>query len=275
MTWRKIAKSCLVLTTLAALALAAEYPLGTRQDEARKKYAGGLSPIAAAKRVITQEETELVDAVILSREQYRRNLANLKGFYDRIGYFDGLRRVENESEDLERARKHSYIFWEEILPKLSASIPNPTADKLLQEGDTLRKNVSPFNREWRLYKARENYRTILQKYPNSTAVDSAAFGLGEIYAGSAVGEYKRGVFFYDLCYLSNQKTKHEALFRAAQVLDEDLTDYPKAAEYYWLTIKHGQTKLARHRASMRLQSLQKLGFGTEFKAKKESEVKEK
>lgn len=270
MTWRRIAKSCVVLVALGALVLAAEYPLGTRQDEARKKYAGKLPPIMAAKRVITKEEAKLADAVILAREQYKRSLASLREFYAGKAYFDGLRRVEAEIEHLNRARKYHYILWEELLPTLSATTPDPAADKLLKEADALRKSLNPFNREWRLWQAREKYRAILQKHPNSTAVDSAAFGLGEVYSCGAVGEYKRALTFYDLCYLSNPNTKHEPLFRAAQVLDEDRVEYGKAAEYYWLTIKHGRSKLVRHRASMRLKSLQKMGFGTEFKKEEET-----
>ena len=107
--------------------------------------------------------------------------------------------------------------------------------------------------------------------PNSTAVDSAAFGLGEIYSSGSVDEYRRAVVFYELAYLSNKDIKHEALYHAAKVCDDDLAAYEDAARYYWLASHKGISAITRQKAAMRLKQLQKKGYGRAYAEKENPE----
>jgi hypothetical protein len=88
--------------------------------------------------------------------------------------------------------------------------------------------------------------------------------MAEIYSSSRVGEPARAVKLYWLAYLSNPATPHEAAYRAAQVCDNDLSEYEHAAYYYWLAAKRGNSFLTRKQAAFRLGQLQKKGFGTGY-----------
>ena len=162
------------------------------------------------------------------------------------------------------ARQFEFVYWEDRLPELSAKTDVPEAAQLLIEADAARTAVNPFGRGDRYKDAAAKYQQILMKYPNSTAVDSAAFGLGEIYSSRIVGEPARAVKLYKLAYLANPNTAHDAAYRAAQVCDGDLSEYEHAAYYYWLAAKTGKSYLTRKQAAFRLGQLQKKGFGASY-----------
>ena len=257
---------CGMILALAfsAVVYAGVCPLCLQQIPDGEKYCERHKAELLAQRISSQEEKQLVDALVEARETYHQQLKALKVFYEERGNADGLHRVSAELDDAKDARKFAYQNWEDSLPELSATEPSPEADALLAEADKLRKSFNPFNRGSRLKSAAEKYQQILIDHPNSTAVDSAAFGLGEVYSSGAVGEYERAVKFYELAYLANPKTPHDTLYRAAQVCDSDLADYECAARFYWLA--HGVSGVTKTRifASRRLRQLQKAGFGTSY-----------
>ena len=195
-------------------------------------------------------------------------------FYEERGDADGLRRVQEELQDLDSARKLVHQNWEETLPELSATTPTAQADKLLVEADALRKKWNPLKRGENHRAAALKYKELLQKYPDSTAVDSAAFGLGEIHSGGSLKDYERAVNFFELAYLANENTAHEALYRAAQVCDGDRADYENAARFYWLASQKGVGAITRQKAAMRLKALQKRGYGAAYAPAEETASEE-
>ena len=79
-----------------------------------------------------------------------------------------------------------------------------------------------------------------------------------------MGEPARAVKLYKLAYLANPGAPNDAVYRAAQVCDNDLSEYEHAAHYYWLAAKQGKSLLTRKQAAFRLGQLQKKDFGTSY-----------
>jgi hypothetical protein len=243
---------------------AAVCPLCLQEIPDGEKYCSRCKVEMLAQTLVVGEEQKLADAVMRARADYEAKLAALEKYYDSRGNAERLIQVRKEVKDEAEARHFAYVYWEDRLPELSATTEVPEAARLLKEADATRTAVNPFNRGDRYKAAAVEYQQILIKYPNSTAVDSAAFGLGEIYSSSIVGEPARAVKLYKLAYLANPNGPHDAIYRAAQVCDGDLSEYEHAAYYYWLAAKRSKSWLTRKQAAFRLGQLQKKDFGTSY-----------
>jgi len=263
MTRRMGVGGLLLTMALVATAWAGVCPLCLKQIPEGQKYCERHQKEILAARATAREEVQRVEAVNAARAEYRARLEELRDFYEERGDALALRRVEKELGRLAQGERFP-ARWEDTLPELSASQDDPEANRLLAEADELRKGLNPFSRARRFREAAARYQTILMEHPNSTAVDDAAYGLGEIYSSGAVREYRRAVRLYELCYRSNPETPHDALFRAAQVCDGDLADYERAAHFYWLAYRTSKSGLTRKRAKFRLGQLQKKGFGKDY-----------
>ncbi len=217
-----------------------------------------------AKVNAAAEEKKLMAELVQARKDYLARLEKLRVFYSDRGNADCLRRVQKEAADFGRIEPFSPALWETQLPDLSAVENSAEANQLLAEGNELRGGSNPFTRSSRYAAAAAKYRQVLENHPKSTATSSAAWGLGEIYSSSSYKEYARAVRFYDMCYVINPETEHDALYRAAQVTESELHDYETAARYYWLAAKMGRNPLVREHAATRLRGLQKNGFGAAF-----------
>ena len=217
-----------------------------------------------ARKLTSDTQANKVAAVHEAREAYRKALEDLRDSFEEQGNAEGLRRAKAELEDLENSRHFTYQYWEDKLPELSAEEPNEKAQELLIEADDLRTAFNPFNRGDRYRKVAELYRQILQEYPRSQAVEGAAYGLGNIYSSASVGEYKRAVRFFELCYLAKPNSKLDPLYAAAEVLCHDLADYQNAARYYYVSSKLSPDEDIREDSLERLEELQEDGYGRSF-----------
>jgi len=255
---------------IGAAAWAGVDPLTLEQIPEGQKYSQRTLAELQAKRMNTREEGEKVGAVMQTRAAYLTTLEALKVFYVERGNAEGLRKVSAEIEDLRKARQFVSMNWEETLGELTTTRQTAEADKVLADADKLRKGINPFTKTARLREAAELYKKILLEYPNSTATHAAAFHLGEIHGTGSIGEYNRAVKFYELSYLANPEGEFDPLFKAAQVCDRDLTDYERAARYYWLGTRMGRSVYTRQFSRTRLGQLQAKGFGTQYTVQEEA-----
>jgi TolA-binding protein len=247
-----------------AVSWAAVCPLCLQQIPDGEKYCARCKAEMLAETLVAGEEQKLADEVMRARADYEAKLAALEKYYESRGNAERLIQVRKELKDQADAAHFEYVYWEDRLPELSATVEVPEATRLLKEADAARTAGNPFNRGDRYKAAAVEYQQILIKYPNSTATDSAAFGLGEIYSSSIVGEPARAVKLYKLAYLANPNGPHDACYRAAQICDNDLSEYEHAAYYYWLAAKRSPSWLTRKQAAFRLGQLQKKDFGTNY-----------
>jgi len=253
----------MVVMLVSSLAWAGACPICLKLIPDGEQYCARHKEEALGKRGSSQNEKQLVDDVMRSRAAYVASLEKLRAHYTSLGHAEGMRKTEAMLRELREGTALAYQKWEnvEALPDLNPAKSIPEAEALLKEADALRISLNPFNHRKRLRDAAGKYQEIILKYPDSTIVDSAAYGLGEVYSSGAVGEYRRGVRFFELCYLANQNTKHDAIYRAAQVCDSDLADYHEAARFYWMATTVGRSVYTRKAAAIRLKQLQKRGFG--------------
>jgi len=261
MTSRMAVSGIAIMLLVGVAAYAAVDPDTLEQIPEGQKHSRRQIARMMARQVSPEKEQRLADAVAKAREDYLKSLEELRDYYKKQANARGLRMADAELEDVSIARHFVYVRWEDKLAEVSATREDPDANKLLAEADKLRKGFSPFGRAGRRRKAARLYEEIIQKHPKSAAVDSAAYGLAEVYRSGSFGEYRRAVRFYEMCYLANPNTKHDALFKAAQVCDTDLTDYENAARYYWMASKLGVTGYSRQYSRMRLKQLREKGFG--------------
>jgi TolA-binding protein len=264
MALRRLAAAVCGVVLACAVSWAAVCPLCLQQIPDGEKYCARCKAEMLAHTLAVGEEQKLADEVMRARADYETKLAALEKYYESRGNAERLIQVRKEVKDQAEARHFEYVYWEDRLPELSATTEVPEATQLLKEADATRTAVNPFNRGDRYKEAAVKYQQILIQYPNSTAVDSAAFGMGEIYSSSIVGEPARAVKLYKLAYLANPNTPHDAVYRAAQICDNDLSEYEHAAYYYWLAAKRSQSWLTRKQAALRLGQLQKKDFGTSY-----------
>jgi len=265
MTWRSVVASACAALLACAVSWGAVCPLCLQEIPDGEKYCARHKAEMVAETLAAGEEQKLADEVMRARADYEAKLAALEKYYESRGNAERLIQVRKEVRDEAEAPHFTYVYWEDRLPDLSATTEVPEATDLLKAADATRTSINPLNRGDRLKTAAVEYQQILLQYPNSTAADSAAFGLGEIYSSSRVGEPARAVKFYKLAYLANpDHPKNDAVYRAAQVCDDDLSEYEHAAYYYWLAAKRGKSFLTRKQAAFRLGQLQKKGFGTSY-----------
>ena len=264
-TWRKVFCASVCGALLAcAVSWAAVCPICLQQIPDGEKYCARHKAEMLAETLTAQEEQKLADDAMRARADYEAKLKALEKYYEGRGNAERLNQVRKDLKEGEEARHFVYVHWEDGLPELSAKADVPEAFQLLKEADATRTAMNPLTRGDRYKEAAVKYQQILIKYPNSTAVDSAAFGLGEIYSSGIVGEPARAVKLYKLAYLANPNSSHDAAYRAAQVCDSDLSEYDHAAYYYWLAAKTSKSFLTRKQAAFRLGQLQKKGFGASY-----------
>lgn len=249
---------------IGSAAWAAVCPLCLEQIPDGEKLCARHKAELAARAASAGEEERLIEALAASRQQYEKDLKALEEYYKIRGSAEGLNKIQAEVKSFEETRHFTDMNWEDKLPMLEATTENPEANKLLADADVLVGKWNPVGRGSRIKEAATKYQEILIKYPTSTVVDDAAYALGDIYSGGSVREYSRGVRFYELAYLSNPAGMTKALFRAAQVCDDDLAEYESAARFYWMASKADSSAVVRKRASVRLKSLQKGGFGKTY-----------
>ena len=264
MTWRRVVASLCAALLVCAVSWAAVCPLCLEQIPDGERYCARCKAQMLAEKLTVGEEQKLADDAMRARAAYEAKLAALETYYESRGNAERLIQVQKERKDEAESRHYEYVHWEDRLPELSATTEIPEATRLLKEADATRTGINPFNRGDRFKQAAVQYQQILMKYPNSTAVDSAAFALGEIYSSNAVGEPARAVKLYKLAYMANPDAPHEAVYRAAQICDNDLSEYEHAAYYYWLAAKRSKSLLTRKQAAFRLGQLQKKDFGASY-----------
>ena len=138
MTLRMAAVSICAVMLVSALAWANVCPLCLQSIPDTEKFCPRHKAEIQAKTASATEEKKLVDNLAAARADYKARLEALETFYESRGYAEGLRKIRQELKDHVEGSHFGYVNWEDKLPELSATTPNPEADKLLWEADGLR-----------------------------------------------------------------------------------------------------------------------------------------
>jgi len=248
---------------LPALALAAHCIICHKQIAEGEKYCAYHKGMIAAQHKTALKEKEYVDAVIEARKAYRAALVKLRQLYLNVGNAERVEWASSELKDYDAGRHYRFISPVDTLsPDASPSKDIQPAEDLFKKAEGLRTQVlPPWGKEARLKEARRLHLSLIEKYPESRRLSDAAFSLGDIMGGMYFREYEAAAKYYKLCFQWNPKTRLPARYRAGLIYENKLGKYEEAARMYYLASRQGPDELLRQQASIRLERLQRGGFG--------------
>ena len=202
-------------------------------------------------------EVGLAEEVSRTRKAYTRALTALKDFYIARGTVTKIEWASAELEALNKVPKIQYLNIATLAgPNLRPVRRIEAADQLYEEGLHYKDYPAfpPAKKEY-LKIALEKFQTVIEKYPQSDKIDDAAFRVGEIYGGWYFNDFARAVEAYERCWQWNPQTEHPALFNAAKIYDEKLTNRVKAVELYNRVVAESPNEDLRKQAADRLLAL--------------------
>jgi len=202
-------------------------------------------------------EVGLAEEVARTRKAYTRALTSLKDFYTARGTVTKIEWASAELEALDKVPKIQYLSVAEVAgPNLRPVRRIEAADQLYAEGLHYKDYPAfpPAKKDY-LKIALEKFQTIVEKYPESDKIDDAAFRVGEICGGWYFNDFARAVEAYERCWQWNPQTEHPALFNAAKIYDEKLTNRIKAVELYNRVVAESPNEDLRKQAADRILAL--------------------
>lgn len=198
---------------------------------------GPTSDAATGLHVVADQEVDLVESVVSSRNTYERNLAQLQQFYAARGYAEKETWARFEQDGFRSVKKFRYLMGSEVpAAALRPESSITAADALYDKGRQLMRDgghgVPILYREDLMVQASDVFRELIEKYPSSDKIDDAAFMLGEIHKEYLKEQESIAVTWYERAWTWDPKTPHAARFQAAVVYDYRLHDRDRALELY-------------------------------------------
>jgi len=186
---------------------------------------------------LSQQEVDLVEAVISHRDEYHRALGELRDYYRERGYAAKQSWADFELDGISKVKTFRYVLDSEVASeKLRPTDQISEADALYQSGlDLMKKGgdgIPVFYRQKTMIQAADAFRELIEKYPTSDRIDDAAFFLGEIHKEYLPNQEQIAVQWYERAWTWDPTTPHPARFQAAVVYDFRLHDRDRALELY-------------------------------------------
>ncbi|GJQ60036.1 MAG: hypothetical protein D8M57_18830 [Candidatus Scalindua sp. AMX11] len=205
-------------------------------------------------------EEQFVNVLNLSREAYKKALADLSQFYLEIGYPNRLEQVRKEIKALNKIPEQEYLL---IIEKPTIIKPTENVEEaniLFEDGKMYKKSLNPINKKTNLNTAVKRFKKILDFYPESDLADDAAYELAEIFEGFFFQDYEVAAAYYIKCFELNPHTSRPARFMAATVYEDHLKDYDKAIQLYELALEMSKDQDLREKAQAKITELKKQEF---------------
>ncbi len=263
MRTRAFGIAVVLVLCLSALAVAGHCVICLKQIAENEKYCAHHKGMIAAQDKTAVEEKKTVDAVIKARDAYREALVNLRQLYLKIGNAERVAWASNELNDMDAGRHYRYMSSADTeSPDKSPTKDIQVAEDIYMKAEALRTQmIPPWGREERLKEARKLYLKLIRKHPQSKRTSDAAFRLGSILGGMYFREYEPAAKYYKLSFHWNPKTRLPARYEAGLIYEDKLGKYEEAARMYYLASRQSPDDLLRQQASVRLERLQRGGFG--------------
>ena len=187
-------------------------------------------------------------------------LEALQKFYTAQRQPDKAKRTLEELNALRNCPQYGYFVEVESGPALGGKLRSiAAAAALYDEGIQFKDYPAlPDSKKKWLEKALNNFRQILQNYPESTRVGAAAFRMGEIYAGWYYQDYSLAARYFEACARWDPDTKFNARFRAAELYDRKVINWHKAKSLYEDCVAHSPDPNSAKKAKARLDEVERL-----------------
>lgn len=210
-------------------------------------------------------ETDLVEELVVSRQEYQKGLEQLVGYYTKTGNNMKLQWARRELNAFQTMTKYNYILGPTPGGQ-QATTPIAAADSLFYDAQALENSAGPvigLRDKNKLRLALQKYEQLIKDYPSSDKVDDAAFQAGVIL--EELGDYMVALDYFKSAFEWDPETIYPARFKAAYILDKQLHRYAEALQLYQEALKI-DARFDRHRqwkdfSEQRVREIQKLGEG--------------
>jgi tetratricopeptide (TPR) repeat protein len=189
----------------------------------------------------TPAETDIVEKVVANREAYRLTLKELVDHYTNTGNDMKLAWAEKELKSLDKTRQYHYIIeaivaGPNLKPTASIEMANYIYDDAVRR-EKLAKRFIIIIDDDQLRVALGKYNEVIKRYPTSDKIDDAAFGAAGIY--EHFKDYTIALLYYQRTWEWDPQTPYLAEFKAACILDLQLSRRAEALGLYEKAIKKG------------------------------------
>lgn len=198
--------------------------------------------------VADRSEVDLVEEMLLHRAMYARLLRVLAIYYSEHGYENKANWARSELNDLRRVKPYRYVLDAEtptvpLAPRESISEADKLYDdayKLLVKGGH---HMPIFYNRATINEALARLKELVDRYPTSDKVASAAYYIGEIHK-----EYNQehdnliAIEWYQKAIAWDPNLNHPAWSHIAHVYDFRLHEREKALEWYQKVLENEKDK---------------------------------
>jgi tetratricopeptide (TPR) repeat protein len=189
----------------------------------------------------TPAETDIVEQVVTNREAYRRTLKSLVDYYTNTGNDMKLAWAEKELKSLDKTRQYHYIIEASVAgPNLKPTASIEMANYIYEDAvrrEKLAKRFIVIIDDDQLRVALGKYNEVIKRYPTSDKIDDCAFRAAGIY--EYFKDYTIALLYYQRTWEWDPQTPYLAEFKAACILDLQLSRRAEALELYQKAIKKG------------------------------------
>lgn len=234
-------------------AFAANYCLNCfDQIDENEKYCAVCKTKLSVDELKTQEE-QLIHAVTVSRENYRKSLNELKQYYQSTGNQLRLQKTRRELDALDKVPQP--LYTDEGLGTVRTGVTLrdiEDANILFKDAMMYKKSIKKENR----VTAIKRLEKLIHEYPDSDKVGDAAFEIAEIYESGYFGDYESAAKYYIKSYQLNPHIEQPALLNAAEIYERKLADMNKAKAIYKQAALYSYDEKIRKKAQNRLSELE-------------------
>lgn len=245
-----IAIACLVLISYPAFAM--NYCLNCFDKIAEnEKYCVACKAKLSVDELKTKEE-QLIHAVTVSRENYRKSLNELREYYQSTGNQLRLQKARRELDALDTV-PHP-VYTDEGLGNVRSGVTLrdiEDANILLKDALMYKKSFIKANR----LTAIKRLEKLIEVYPDSDKVGDAAFEIAEIYASGYFKDYESAAEYYRKSYELNPAMRQPSLLKAGEMYDK-IADYNKAKIIYQQAASYSPDAKSQKKAQKRLSALE-------------------
>ncbi|MDN3513367.1 MAG: hypothetical protein NG747_03075 [Candidatus Brocadia sp.] len=243
--------ACLIFVSFTAYA--ANYCLNCfEQIDENEKYCVICKAKLSVDELKTKEE-QLIHAVTVSRENYRKSLNEIKDYYQNTGNQLRLQKARRELDALDKVPQP--LYTDEGLGKVRTGVKFrdiEDANILFKDAMMYKKKFGKENR----FTAIKRLEKLIQDYPDSNKADDAAFEIARIYESGYFADYESAAMYYIKSYQLNPHIRQPVLLKAAIIYERMLKDVNKAKAVYKQAALYSYNAKTRRNAERRLKELE-------------------
>ncbi len=243
--------ACLVFISYPAYA--ANYCLNCfdKIDE-NEKYCVVCKTKLSVDELKTKEE-QLIHAVTVSRENYRKSLNELREYYQSTGNQLRLQKARRELDALDKVPQPLYTDEGLEIVRTEVRLRNIEEANILFKDALMYKKK--FGKENRLT-AIKRLEKLIKEYPDSDKAGDAAFEIARTYESGYFADYENAARYYIKSYQLNPHIKQPVLLKAAIIYERMLGDVNKAKAIYKQAALYSYNAKIRKRAEKRQKELE-------------------